>query len=275
MTPPRPRDSPGQAGGRWPGSRSVLTMLLLARNGADHVMTLPACPGGELPVAVANLEYGGLSEDGGDGARGRPVACLAGRAPQVVLLQEVNGRAAWRLQAHLWRTANKLGMTPVPGPPSPDSVSGSHPEVLVRTAAGLQVLDAGPPAGAVPAAWCEAPGRGAGPARPGVVHQRPPALQELDQAGTAGRAAGQPRRPSRQPGHRRRRLEQLHPRRRGPCPPRKGWKNSRCTCARPACARPPAASPWHRITGSTPRWPASASPMPPPSCHPPAVPRQS
>jgi endonuclease/exonuclease/phosphatase family metal-dependent hydrolase len=87
------------------------------------------------------------------------MACLRRWTPQVVLLQEVNGRAVHKLQAHLWRTANELGMTPVLGPPSPDSVSGNHPAVLVRTAIGLRILDAGPPAwpaGGASPAWCEA-----------------------------------------------------------------------------------------------------------------------
>lgn len=130
-------------------------------------MTSPACPSGELRIAVANLEYGGLSEDGGDSGWARSMACLRRWVPQVVLLQEVNGRAAWRLQAHLWRTANELGMTPVPGPPGPGSASGNHPAVLVRTAAGLQILDAGPPVWfADGPAWCEALVRVPGLAHP-------------------------------------------------------------------------------------------------------------
>jgi len=122
-------------------------------------MTSPARPSGGLRVAVANLEYGGLAEDGGDSAWARSMACLRRWTPQVVLLQEVNGRAAWRLQEHLWRTANELGMTPVLGPPGPDSVSGNHPAVLVRTATGLEIIDAGPPAwpaGGASPAWCDA-----------------------------------------------------------------------------------------------------------------------
>ncbi len=110
-------------------------------------------------MAVANLEYGGLSDKGDDSAWRKSMACLLDWTPDVLLLQEVNGRAPYRLQAHLWRTANKLGMTPVLGPASPDSVSGNHPAVLVSTAAGLQILDAGPPpypAGGAAPAWCEA-----------------------------------------------------------------------------------------------------------------------
>jgi endonuclease/exonuclease/phosphatase family metal-dependent hydrolase len=123
-------------------------------------MTASAHPAGNLRVAVANLEFGGISTTGDDSAWAKSMACLRRWMPQVVLLQEVNGRLGiHRLQAHLWRTANELGMTPVLGPPSPDSVSGNHPAVLVRTGIGLQILDAGPPAwpaGGASPAWCEA-----------------------------------------------------------------------------------------------------------------------
>jgi hypothetical protein len=122
-------------------------------------MTSPARPSGELRVAVANLEYGGLSETGDDSAWCKSMARLLQWAPDVLLVQEMNGRAAYRLHHHLWRTANELGLTPVLGPPSPDSVSGNHPAVLVNTVAGLKILDAGPPpypsGGAAPS-WCEA-----------------------------------------------------------------------------------------------------------------------
>jgi endonuclease/exonuclease/phosphatase family metal-dependent hydrolase len=121
-------------------------------------MTSPARPSGELRVSVSNLEYGGLSGTGDDSAWCKSMAWLLDWAPDVLLLQEVNGRAPFRLHAHLWRTANELGMTPVLGPASPDSVSGNHPAVLVNTVAGLQILDAGPPpypAGGAAPAWCE------------------------------------------------------------------------------------------------------------------------
>jgi len=122
-------------------------------------MTTPAHLRAELRIAVANLEFGGLAETGDDSAWCKSMARLLEWEPAVVLLQEVNGRATYRLQRHVWRTANELGLTPVLGPPSPDSVSGNHPAVLVSTAAGLRILDTGPPAcpagGAAPA-WCEA-----------------------------------------------------------------------------------------------------------------------
>jgi hypothetical protein len=122
-------------------------------------MTSPTQPSGMLRVAVANLEYGGLSQDGDDSGWCKTMACLLDWAPDVLLIQEMNGRASYRLHAHLWRTANELEMTPVLGPPSPDSVSGNHPAVLVCTAAGFQIVDAGPPpypAGSAAPAWCEA-----------------------------------------------------------------------------------------------------------------------
>lgn len=131
-------------------------------------MTSPTQPYRELRVAAANLEFGGLAETGDDSAWCRSMACLLQWVPDILLLQEVNGRQPYRLQAHLWRTANELGMTPVLGPPSPDSVSGNHPAVLVRATAGLRILDAGPPpypAGGAAPAWCEALVE-----VPGVVH---------------------------------------------------------------------------------------------------------
>jgi hypothetical protein len=115
-------------------------------------------PAGTLRVAVANLEYGGLAESGDDSGWCKTMACLLDWAPDVLLLQEMNGRAPYRLHAHLWRTANELDMTPVLGPASPDSVSGNHPAVLVCAAGGLRILDTGPPpypAGAAAPAWCE------------------------------------------------------------------------------------------------------------------------
>jgi hypothetical protein len=82
--------------------------------------------------------------------------------PDIVLLQEMAAPAGIiaGLHAHLWRTANELGMTPLLGPPGPLSVTGNHPAVLVKTSRGLTILDAGPPpwaGGGGPApAWCQA-----------------------------------------------------------------------------------------------------------------------
>ncbi len=81
------------------------------------------------------------------------------KAPDVVLVQEMNGRVPYRLQQHLRRTANHLAMTPLPGPPLPGSASGNHPALLIRTTGGLQILDTGPPPftpAALSAAWCQA-----------------------------------------------------------------------------------------------------------------------
>jgi hypothetical protein len=101
-------------------------------------MTAPARPSGDLRVAVASLEYGGLPENGDDSAWCKSMACLLVRAPDVLLVQG-------RLHAHLRRTAGELGMIPVLGPASPDPVPGNHPAVPVNTGAGLQILHAGPP----------------------------------------------------------------------------------------------------------------------------------
>jgi hypothetical protein len=44
-------------------------------------MTAPARPSGDLRVAVASLEYGGLPENGDDSAWCKSMACLLVRAP--------------------------------------------------------------------------------------------------------------------------------------------------------------------------------------------------
>jgi hypothetical protein len=43
------------------------------------------------------------------------------------------------LHARLRRTASELDMTPLPGPPSPLSVTGNHPAILVKTSRGLTI----------------------------------------------------------------------------------------------------------------------------------------
>lgn len=121
-------------------------------------MTVQAQTDNFLSVSSCNLEYGGLSESLGDSRWHRSMACLVRWKPGVLLMQEHNGRGPARLNAHAWRTANELGMTPLIGPASPDSVSGNHPAVLVDTRAGLRILDAGPPpalTGPTGPAWCE------------------------------------------------------------------------------------------------------------------------
>jgi exonuclease III len=116
-------------------------------------------PAAELRIAVANLEYGGVTSKGDDSGWRKSMECLQDWAPDIVLVQEMNARAPHRLLAHLWRTANHLAMTPVLGPPGIDSVSGNHPAILIRTAGGLRIIDAGPPPfppGALASSWCEA-----------------------------------------------------------------------------------------------------------------------
>jgi endonuclease/exonuclease/phosphatase family metal-dependent hydrolase len=112
---------------------------------------------GELVIVSANLEFGGLGLDGDDTAWKTSVAAVAGWVPDVVLIQEMTARIPSKLNAHLYRTANALGMTPVLGPPQPGSASGNHPAILVRTDGGVRILDSGPPPspGTFPA-WCQA-----------------------------------------------------------------------------------------------------------------------
>ena len=56
---------------------------LLRQNGADYAMTSPARPSGELRVAVANLEYGGLSDKGDDSDWCKSMACLLDWVPSL------------------------------------------------------------------------------------------------------------------------------------------------------------------------------------------------
>jgi len=116
---------------------------------------------GQFRVASANLHYAGVSRGGDDSRWQASMAALRTWEPDIVLVQEMVAPAGLiaGLHAHLWRTANELGMTPLLGPPGPLSVTGNHPAVLVRTSRGLVILDAGPPlwagGGPVPA-WCQA-----------------------------------------------------------------------------------------------------------------------
>lgn len=109
-----------------------------------------------LKVVSANIEEGGLDADGSRTRWERTVAVLIGRSPDVVCVQEMAARRdPGRLRAHLWETANALGMIPVLG--SEGGVSGNHTAILVSPRL-LRILDEGPPPrqpGHDPA-WCEA-----------------------------------------------------------------------------------------------------------------------
>ncbi len=81
-----------------------------------------------LRVACANMQSGGI--DAATGSPGRweqTVATLRDMGPHVVLIQEMAAHPPHRPRAHLWRTANALGMTPVPGPPGPSPARGTIP----------------------------------------------------------------------------------------------------------------------------------------------------
>ena len=148
-----------------------------------------------LRIASANFEFGGIDPGTGDDARWhKTIDALAAWSPHVVLCQEIAARSGARLKEHLWATANALDMTPLLGPPTPVSVTGNHPAILLGTGSGLRVLDEGPPAyppgvGAVPA-WCEAlleiPGL-PHPLRVYSVHL--PARSAVDQLSQAQRLA--------------------------------------------------------------------------------------
>jgi endonuclease/exonuclease/phosphatase family metal-dependent hydrolase len=112
-----------------------------------------------LRIVSANLEEGGLDADGSRARWKRTIEAIGAWSPDVACVQEMAARRdPRRLQAHLWATANALGMTPaVLG--SEGGISGNHPTILVKARpGGLAVIDAGPPPrqpGHDPA-WCEA-----------------------------------------------------------------------------------------------------------------------
>ena len=64
------------------------------------------------------------------------ISMLRAWQPHIVLGQEISASAPGGLRAHLWLTANTLGMVPVLGPPSPGSAAGNHPAVLVAAERG-------------------------------------------------------------------------------------------------------------------------------------------
>jgi endonuclease/exonuclease/phosphatase family metal-dependent hydrolase len=114
-----------------------------------------------LRIASVNWHFGGIDPRTGDKAGWRKtVDALLTWYPDIILCQEISDRAARELQKHLWETANVLGMIPVIGPPTPQSVTGNHPAILVRADAGLEIFDEGPtgwpPGGGAWPAWCEA-----------------------------------------------------------------------------------------------------------------------
>jgi endonuclease/exonuclease/phosphatase family metal-dependent hydrolase len=109
-----------------------------------------------IHLVSANLEEGGLGADGSKARWERTVDALAAWSPDVVCVQEMAARRdPQRLRAHLWATANALGMIPVLG--SEGGISGNHPAILVNPRS-LVITDDGPPPrspGHDPA-WCEA-----------------------------------------------------------------------------------------------------------------------
>jgi hypothetical protein len=57
------------------------------------------------------------------------ISVLRAWQPHIALCQEICASAPGGLRAHLWLTANTLGMVPVLGPPGPGSAVGSRPAV--------------------------------------------------------------------------------------------------------------------------------------------------
>src|SRR5947209_17417319 len=112
-------------------------------------MSMPGSRALELKIAVTNFGPEDTGADGTDrwGAAMRwdtTISMLRAWQPHIVLGQEISASAPGGLRAHLWLTANTLGMVPVLGPPSPGSAAGNHPAVLVSTDAGLVIEDAAP-----------------------------------------------------------------------------------------------------------------------------------
>jgi hypothetical protein len=107
-----------------------------------------------IVIAAANMMEGGLDAGGGDDRWHDTVNMLASWQPDVACLQEMSAlRDPYKLNGHLWRTANALEMFPVLGPPG--GASGNHTAILVDS--GLTIVNSGPPRrphGDDPA-WCE------------------------------------------------------------------------------------------------------------------------
>jgi endonuclease/exonuclease/phosphatase family metal-dependent hydrolase len=151
----------------------------------------------ELRIASANFHFGGVDSDTGSIERWeKSVSALQVMQPHIVLCQEMSGGRPARLLEHMWATANALGMIPLLGPPTPLSITGNHPVILVASRGGLAILDAGPAPyppelGSQPA-WCEAlvqvPGW-AYPLRVYSVHL--PARSSVEQRSQVDRLASQ------------------------------------------------------------------------------------
>jgi hypothetical protein len=125
---------------------------------ADRHVLAGGAPG-ELRVASANLEFGGLDRETGDQSRWqRTIDALAAWAPHIVLVQEMMGIQPYAVFRHAWATANALGMIPLLGPPGIHSASGCRTAILVRLDDGIQITDQGPPPPLLAAcpAWCDA-----------------------------------------------------------------------------------------------------------------------
>lgn len=149
----------------------------------------------QVRIVVMNMEHGGF-RGGDDTPWQASMAVLRDWAPHVALLQEIrspDGKIAG-LRRHLRRTANLLGMEPVLGPPTPQSVTSNHPAILVSR--DLEIVDEGPPlwdaGGGTWPAWCHALVQVPGAAvAAGAVQRAPPVAVR---AGTArpGTKARQP-----------------------------------------------------------------------------------
>jgi endonuclease/exonuclease/phosphatase family metal-dependent hydrolase len=109
-----------------------------------------------IRIVSANFQEGGLDADGSNSRWERTMAALIAWSADVVCVQEMAARRdPLQLRAHLWATANALGMIPVLG--SEGGISGNHPAILANPRT-LTILDDGPPPrtpGHDPA-WCEA-----------------------------------------------------------------------------------------------------------------------
>ena len=101
----------------------------------------------ELRIAMANFGSGGFDRASGNRERWeKTVSALRAWQPHIVLCQEISALTPGGLRAHLWATANALGMIPLLGPPTPLSLTGNHPAILISASAGLAILDHGPAA---------------------------------------------------------------------------------------------------------------------------------
>lgn len=111
----------------------------------------------ELSVVIVNWCYGGLKKTGDDSDWLHTASVINAVKPHVVLSCQMDAGPVRDLWPHVHRTANELGMQPVPGTSAAvRSTAGNHVAIFVRTSAGLRIHDQWPTLDGTRACWCSA-----------------------------------------------------------------------------------------------------------------------